>query len=394
MITLFSVLLCVAAAAYCCGLLAVAAGVRRVFTEVSRSQIAAPTVSVIVAARDEATNIESCLRSILDVEYPPNRLELIVVDDHSSDGTSEIVASLFDQTRRRRTAPTTHLLRSGHGSGGKQHALDLGIRAASGEIILTTDADCAVSRQWIRSMIRRFDDRTGFVAGPVAYTDPPNLVSRAEAIDFLALVAVGAGTIGLGSPTICNSANAAYRRDLYFRYRLQSEEVHEAAADETLMHFVHSETEHEVVFCSSRDALVMTSGSNSIHDFFSRRARWAASTSHLVSGAGLLVLAAAFVFFGMMIVGFIGGLASADIAVAFGIALVLKTAGDAAVVYPFARRLDLPRSLTAFCVAEVLHAPTVIVAVMMASLGNVVWKGRPVQRYAEVAAHPGVRNLS
>ncbi len=392
MIYAFTVLLCVAAAAYCFGQLTVAAGVRRVFSRKPQPQITTPAVSVIVPARDEASCIERCIRSILKSDYPPERFELIVVDDHSSDDTAEIVSALFDERSSKPAAPRTRLLRSGHGAGGKQHALERGILAASGEIIMTTDADCVVSAGWIRSMVGRFGERVGFVAGPVAYADSPRVLSRAEAIEFLALVSVGAGTIGLGSPTICNSANAAYLKDLYFRQQRQSPPINGAVADETLMHFIDNETGLEVDFCAVPDAVVMTTGSESLQAFLGQRARWASSTRHLVSGSGLVTLVAAFGFFSMMIIGAVWALANTHVAAAFGLAFAFKTVGDAAVVYPFAKRLGLPRSLRALLVAEVLHVPSIIMSVIIASTVDITWKGRTVARYSAGTVRRRVRN--
>jgi chlorobactene glucosyltransferase len=98
-----------------------------------------PVVSVIVPARDEAANIEPCVRSILAASYAP--LELIVVDDRSSDGTAEIVERLAAAPE---AAGRMRLVRGAElpaGWFGKQWALVQGYRAARGELLLFADAD-------------------------------------------------------------------------------------------------------------------------------------------------------------------------------------------------------------------------------------------------------------
>jgi chlorobactene glucosyltransferase len=98
-----------------------------------------PVVSVIVPARDEAANIEPCVRSILAASYAP--LELIVVDDRSSDGTAEIVEHLAaapEAAGRMRLVLGAELPA---GWFGKQWALVQGYRAARGELLLFADAD-------------------------------------------------------------------------------------------------------------------------------------------------------------------------------------------------------------------------------------------------------------
>lgn len=98
-----------------------------------------PPLSVIIPARNEALNIERCVRSILAARYAP--LEIVVVDDRSTDGTSDVVARLAAEFR-----PRVQLIRGAdlpEGWFGKQWALIQGYRAASGDLLLFADADTA-----------------------------------------------------------------------------------------------------------------------------------------------------------------------------------------------------------------------------------------------------------
>jgi chlorobactene glucosyltransferase len=114
---------------------------------------AAPMVAVIVPARDEAENIGPCLRTLLAQDYPPDRYVIMVVDDHSTDGTPEIVAAL------RCDRPGLSLLRSPslpRGWTGKSHACWLGIRAvapAAGWFCFI-DADMRAGRGLLTSAVR------------------------------------------------------------------------------------------------------------------------------------------------------------------------------------------------------------------------------------------------
>lgn len=96
----------------------------------------APLVSVIVPARDERRNIESCLHAALAARYPA--LEVIVVDDRSSDGTGEIARALAREDRRVRVIENAELP---DGWFGKPWACATGAGAAGGEILCFTDAD-------------------------------------------------------------------------------------------------------------------------------------------------------------------------------------------------------------------------------------------------------------
>ena len=96
----------------------------------------APLVSVIIPARDERRNIESCVRSALGANY--SSLEVIVVDDRSSDGTGDIARSLAREDPRVRVVETSPLP---DGWFGKPWACSLGASAARGDIFCFTDAD-------------------------------------------------------------------------------------------------------------------------------------------------------------------------------------------------------------------------------------------------------------
>jgi len=99
-----------------------------------------PTLSVIVPARDEAADLEAAVRSRLAEGYPA--LELVLVDDRSSDGTGEIVDRLAREDGRVKAVHVTSLP---EGWLGKLHALEIGYRAAGGELLLFSDADVHVA---------------------------------------------------------------------------------------------------------------------------------------------------------------------------------------------------------------------------------------------------------
>ena len=234
-----------------------------------------PTVSVIVPARNEAERILQCLQSVAHNDYPPDRFEIIVVDDFSSDTTATRVRALIDAAIAT-PGPRLRLL-SMHEhaevpTGRKQDALHVGISAARGEIIMTTDADCRVRPGWIRSMTSAFTRSTGFVAGPVRYDPGPTLFGRFQALEFMALVATGAGGMGMGRPNMCNGANVAYRRAVYLAHGAH---LDGPAADEVLAQHLARHTSWAVRFCGQPDAVVETQPLLRFRAFWRQRRRWA-----------------------------------------------------------------------------------------------------------------------
>jgi chlorobactene glucosyltransferase len=97
-----------------------------------------PSLSVLIPARNEEANIEACLRSLLAQEYP-GRLEILVLDDRSDDGTARVVTETADGDPRVRLLHGGDLAR---GWKGKPNALRQLAEAATGDVLLLTDADC------------------------------------------------------------------------------------------------------------------------------------------------------------------------------------------------------------------------------------------------------------
>ena len=119
-----------------------------------------PRVSVIVAARNEARNVEEALQSVLDQDYP--RLEILVADDRSTDGTAGILDRMAARDARLRPLHITALT---PGWLGKNHALDFAARHAKGEWLLFTDADIVMNATTIRRAVSYAErERRGHIA--------------------------------------------------------------------------------------------------------------------------------------------------------------------------------------------------------------------------------------
>lgn len=107
-----------------------------------------PKVSIIIAARNEERKLEQALRSVLGLEYP--HLEIFVMNDRSTDGTSEILDRIANQDHR---VMIRHLTDLPDGWLGKNYALHAGAREATGEFLLFTDADIVFHPQALRKAI-------------------------------------------------------------------------------------------------------------------------------------------------------------------------------------------------------------------------------------------------
>jgi cellulose synthase/poly-beta-1,6-N-acetylglucosamine synthase-like glycosyltransferase len=355
-----------------------------------------PFVSVVVPARDEADAILPCLGSIFAGTYPPDRYEVIVVDDLSRDATPALVRHEMKRINRVAVAAGG----AGDGEAGaeqrlrllrvpenedrarahKKRAIEQGIAAARGTIICTTDADCTVPPDWLREIVARFDGETALVSGPVLYpTGGP--AADVEALEFLGLVAVGAGAIGVGRPNLCNGANVAYRKDVFDALGGFSGIDHLTSGDdELLMQKVAYTTEWRVRFCAAPGAAVLTRAPEGLRAFFEQRRRWASKGAHYPHPALVALVAAVYTFY----VALLGGLLALPFVPALGLpvaaALGLKVLPEAALLGPACRHFGRLRLMAYFLPAQLLHLPYIVGMGAAGALGGYEWKGRRIAR--------------
>lgn len=343
-----------------------------------------PFVSVVIAARNEEKEIAACLRSVLKNDYPDECFEVIVVDDDSEDRTAAVVRrlqrrynpALVDAGGVAEHAPERLRLVQLYGgnTGHKHAALQRGIAAARGDLILTTDADCRARPGWLRAMANAFTPDTGFVAGPVRYRPGERLFGRLQALEFLGLQAFGAGGIGTGQPSICNSANVAYRREVYEAYA--ASHTVGAAADELLLQHLADDPHWDVQFCADPAAIVETDPAPDLQAFLAQRRRWASMGPRYPRKALVATVAVLYLFYVLLLATpglvWFSPVLILPLLIAFG----LKFTAEAALLWPAARFFEQRRLLRYFPLAELLHLPYAVYVGAAGALGEVEWKGR------------------
>ncbi|MDH3628278.1 MAG: glycosyltransferase family 2 protein [Acidobacteriota bacterium] len=122
-----------------------------------------PDVTILIAAHNEAESIEATIRNKLELDYPPEKLQVRVISDGSTDGTDEIVRGLSSSRVR--------LIRQ-ESRGGKTLALNRGIVETDSEIVVFADANSLHAPDALRALVANFvDPEVGYVTGKMIYTD-------------------------------------------------------------------------------------------------------------------------------------------------------------------------------------------------------------------------------
>jgi cellulose synthase/poly-beta-1,6-N-acetylglucosamine synthase-like glycosyltransferase len=235
-------------------------------------------VSVIIAVKNEEEHICGLLHDMILQDYPKSLLEIIIVDDHSTDKTAEVVSEFIAEFR----FPGMIILKRKEADKvGKKAALDFGINQSTGAIIFTTDADCRVGPGWVSALTACFrDEKIKMAFGPVTYNVENRLSDQLQSLEFSGLVASGAGAAMAGYPFLCNGACLAYRKEAYLQVKgFEGNEGYISGDDVFLLHKIKKVFGRKaIVFCKDKEVLVKTFPAPGIAGFISQRSRWASKS--------------------------------------------------------------------------------------------------------------------
>lgn len=340
-------------------------------------------LSILIPARNEADNILHCLNAILAQNYPTDLLEIIVIDDHSTDNTADLVKQLAQ--------PNIHLIHladfveKDSTQSFKKKAIEIAVGQASGTLIITTDADCIMGENWLKLLVAYYEEhQPAFIAAPVIFYDEKNVFQRFQALDFVSMMGVTGAGIHRKFQHLCNGANLAYERAAFYEVN-GFEGIDQLASGDDLMLIQKMATRFpdRIGFIKNPDAATFTTPKQTLQSFMSQRIRWATKTTaypdfrvtmtwalvwlFCVSIPVSLLLA---FFFGLKMLWF--GLAQLLVKIIIDYIFLRKVAIDL-------RRKDLV-SLPVYIPSIFMELTYIIV---IGALGNIIknyeWKGRRVK---------------
>lgn len=325
-----------------------------------------PLATVIVAARDEEENIQRCLDSLGNLEYPEGKLEVLIVDDRSTDRTGEII-DIFISERI-----NFHKIIPDEPQGkmvGKVNALATAIREATGEIILTTDADCIVEPTWVKTIASCYQEDVGMVD---SYTtqEANNSFDGMQAIDFIYLLLVAGGTINLNVPISCIGNNMSFRKKAYEEFGGYEKLPFSVTEDFTLLRAIHKLKKYKIIFPLDKEALVTSLPCTSWKSLYRQKKRWS------VGGLGVPIRG-----FFIMFWGYLTSLCVLLTPFFFSpvwlYLVFFKIVIDLFVLLPIHQKLGITKNLKYFLVYQLYYILYVLaLPFIVFSSRKVIWKGR------------------
>lgn len=329
--------------------------------------------TVVIAARNEADNIRSCIKSVLQQNIPPNAV--IIIDDHSEDQTLNAVYSIAAEN------PSVVALSCAGDESGKRAALMKGVLAAASDVILTTDADCIVHREWAATMLSKLSDDKKLFSGPVV-NKTNGFRNALQYAESLYLVAMGAGAAEQGMMFQSSGANMIFSKSDFLEFHKSALGAAFNCGDDVFfLQFLKKKYGKTAVgFCNSASAVVITQPCINIRSWILQRVRWAGK-SRGYSGS----------------LPFLMGSLVAVSNIAFTIALLflflfpemrffilpgimLKVMGDILILFSAAFSWKIPIRFISFFLLPVFYPIFLLsVGATMILQKNKTWKGRNIK---------------
>ena len=343
---------------------------------VDKSYEPSTTISIIIPARNEAKNIASLLKCISRQFYPSKLIEVIVMDDHSSDETVEIV----------KTFPNVQCFSLATFTQGqplnayKKKAIEMGIANSRGELIITTDADCSMDDYWLLSIVQYYElNHPQMIAAPVAFNNNGSWFQTFQSLDFTTMQGITAAVVSTKNGNMCNGANLAYTRTAFDAVNgFTGVDTLASGDDVFLMQKIQVVFPDKIAFLKCKEAIVKTVPMLDMHSFFQQRSRWASKATaykdNYIKAALALVYSVNLLFLVLGIFAFF----KPAIWFVFFILLGLKIIVELSLLTGVAQFFDKQKELRIFSILQFIHIPYILIAGFLGLFGSYQWKNRQV----------------
>ena len=188
---------------------------------------------------------------------------------------------------------------------GKANALAQGIHQSSGEILLFTDADCTVPRQWVRTTVQYFTDDVGVVGG-FTLLKANRIFEGIQSLDWIFLFSLASSMAGLNRPLTAIGNNVGIRRAAYTAVGGYEVIPFSVTEDYALVHTIYQNTTYRVVFPINPETVVISSACRTLHHLYHQKQRWGVGGLDMVFRGKVIGIIGWLAKTGMIVTAFLG----------------------------------------------------------------------------------------
>ncbi|MGB4843382.1 MAG: glycosyltransferase [Ferruginibacter sp.] len=353
-----------------------------------KSQKSKTKITVIIPARNEEKSIAGCLDSVCSQSYPKELFEVLVVDDHSTDNTAGIIKNY--ESQHVKLISLKDFVEDNLNSY-KKKAIEIAIQQAAGELIVTTDADCIVPKDWLQTISSFYEEyQPAFIAAPVSINCGFRFIEMFQALDFATLQGITGASVYKKIHSMCNGANLAYTKKAFDEVGgFAGIDTIASGDDMLLMHKIYKLHPDKVMFLKSRDVIVQTEPVHSVKEFFNQRIRWASKADKYddkrIFAVLLLVYLVNVLLLALPIVALFQNIQLSIINYQLSIwgvwlcLLIIKIIVELIFLYPVATFFGKQKMLWLFPIMQPFHIIYTVIAGWLGKFGSYNWKERKVK---------------
>lgn len=330
------------------------------------------SVTLLVPFRNESKNLESIFQSVFRLNYRP--IQVIFIDDHSTDHGRELLDGLVAKNQN----PDMQFMILPSEGQGKKAAIETGVSYATGELILTTDADCLLPEDWVEGYLSAFNsEHIQLVAGPVMSMENDTFLQQFQQIEWASILSVTQIGFLIKKPIMCSAANMAYRKSAFQSVNGYQDNRHHLSGDDEFLLKKIAQRFREGSCVYNKENIVLTQAEKSWEELFSQRARWASKWSfhkgditHL--GFSLVPFVVQLLFIsslGLISYGWSG-------MVLFLYIWAMKIAFEKDTLGTVLKQFEISYSFPVYVCSSLVHPFYVVGVGIKALFGKFEWKGR------------------
>ena len=264
------------------------------------------TFSVIIPFRNEAENLPKLLKSIENLNYPNELFEIFLVNDESEDNSLEIINRFLVNAKH--TINVVNSIRKSNSP--KKDAIEMVIKLANNDWIVTTDADCKLPLNWLLffdNFIQEYP--TEFVVAPITYPIENTFLKKFQLLDILSLQGSTIGAFGINKPFLCNGANLCYSKAVFDKVKGFSGNENISSGDDIfLLEKVSKKYPDKTHYLKSNEVIVLTKSQPTLNNLINQRKRWAAKATNYTNSFSKFVGITVFLMNTLLVVLFLSAL--------------------------------------------------------------------------------------
>lgn len=328
--------------------------------------------SLLVSFRNEVDRLPQLLKSISEIDYPSVNFEVILIDDHSSDMSKSEMNDLIKKFNI--NIRLFHL--SDVDLSTKKQAVKYGVTQASGEYILTTDADCILPKGILKAHhLQIINQDPDLIAGAVIFPKKNTFLSQYQYYDFMAIQAVSLAFITYGKPLANNAAHMSFKRSVFLESNPYENNIDIASGDDIFLLEKFIQLKRKIKFLEFPE-IVLSASQESLPALIHQRKRWFLKSKHVKNSTAKRIGLIVYLGHLNLILGFVLLFFVNQMEFFFSLFLVTKFVFDYRLLSIFSKKFSLGICAKELLLFYIVYPVSIIMFNFTLIKTNYIWKSR------------------